>query len=241
MRTIWRLIVSLPARMFRRRSTALTASTTRIPYLRRYRDTDYVFLVNDRREFGRYVGQHGLVMENGLPSRATLTVDRPAGFAYDLTASRPVPLRAEQGKLTADVELGPCDGRLLMVTPRAIESVEVQGPAAVDPGQEARLTIEVLDSAGKPVEAVVPMEVSIRDTEGRPCEWSGYYAAVGGRLTLVLQPASNDVPGVWTIEARELASGRHAALYPRLRGLEPRPPSRKPIPKELADPVQPKG
>ena len=61
-----------------------------IPYLRRYHQTDYVFLVNDRREYGQYVGQHGLVMENGLPSQAVVAINRPGGFVYDLVGGRQV-------------------------------------------------------------------------------------------------------------------------------------------------------
>ncbi len=45
--------------------------------VRRYRSTDYLFAVNDRREFGDYVGHHGLVMENGLPTDAELAIRRP--------------------------------------------------------------------------------------------------------------------------------------------------------------------
>ena len=29
------------------------------------------FVINDHREYGSYVGQHGLVMENGLPSKVS--------------------------------------------------------------------------------------------------------------------------------------------------------------------------
>ncbi len=47
-----------------------TTSAEIIPY-RRYKNTDYVFLVNDRREYGSYVGQHGLVMETACPKRRT--------------------------------------------------------------------------------------------------------------------------------------------------------------------------
>ncbi len=92
-----------------------TSNPDVIPYLRRYRNADYVFVVNDRREYGEYVGQHGLVMENGLPSRTTLTVRRSAGVIYDLVEHRPLATRSENGALAADLELGPCDGR---ATPR---------------------------------------------------------------------------------------------------------------------------
>src|SRR6185295_4406514 len=55
-------------------------------HLRRYGDTDYVFVVNDHREAGTYVGQHGLVMENGLPSTANIVfAPGQPRIAYDLT------------------------------------------------------------------------------------------------------------------------------------------------------------
>ena len=105
-----------------------------IPYRRCYGEADYVFVVNDRREFGQYVGQHGIVMENGVPSQAILSIQRPGGFMYDLVDHHAVPVRQEKGKLTADVHLGPCDGRLFLVTSRAIEAVSVRGPETVHTG-----------------------------------------------------------------------------------------------------------
>jgi hypothetical protein len=212
-----------------------------IPYRRRHRDTDYVFVVNDRREYGQYVGHHGAVMENGMPSKALLSVQRSDGFAYDLVDGRPLAVRQQQGKLTADIELGPCDGRLFMVTSRPIEAVRVQGPATARRGQRASYTIKVTDAAGRPVDAVVPMEVTVRDAEGAVAEFTGYHAAVDGRLTIDLDIATNDVPGVWQVEAKELASGRRGVHFLRIAGPLPWPPGRKPASKELANPVQPKG
>ena len=49
-----------------------------ITRVRSYGSTDYLFAVNDLREFGDYVGHHGLVMENGLPTDAELSIRRPA-------------------------------------------------------------------------------------------------------------------------------------------------------------------
>ena len=71
-----------------------------IPHRRRYRDTDYVFAVNDRREFGDYVGHHGLVMENGLPTDAELSICRPETHVYDLLSHRAVAARADEGRIT---------------------------------------------------------------------------------------------------------------------------------------------
>lgn len=83
--------------------------------------SDYVFVVNDHREFGTYVGQHGLVMENGLPSDGHLSVRRNAGHVYDLLDSRKVSTTLRRDALSWPVQLGPCDGGIFLVTPQPIE------------------------------------------------------------------------------------------------------------------------
>ncbi len=212
-----------------------------IPYLRHSGAADYVFLVNDHREYGQYVGQHGLVMENGLPSQAVVSLNRPAGVVYDRVNGCQVPARQEKGKLRIDVALGPCDGRLYMVLPRAIERVKLQSPASTSRGGDAKVTIEVVDAEGRPIEATVPLKVDIRDAEGRLAEFSGFHRAVNGRLELTLHIAANDPMGTWQLEARELASGRSVVGSMRVPGPQPWPPSPKPAPKEAANAVQPKG
>lgn len=213
-----------------------------IPYLRRYGQSDYVFLVNDRREFGQYVGHHGIVMENGLPSQATVRLNRPEGVVYDLVAGRPVPTRQDQGQLAWDVSLGPCDGAVYLVAPRPIQHCRITAPEAAARGQSARCTIEVLDDRGQPVPAVVPLQVSVYDAETRLAEFSGYYAAKDGKAEITLQIAPNDPVGMWQIEARELASGQSAVFWFRVPGPEPWPPPKTaPPPPGVANPVQPQG
>jgi hypothetical protein len=84
----------------------------------------------------------------------------------------------------------------------------------------------VVDAEGRPLHAVVPLEVTIRDAEGRSAEFSGYYAAVDGKVEILLDVAPNDPFGIWQIAARELASGRTAVVHSRVLGPEPWPPGR---------------
>lgn len=212
-----------------------------LPYLRRYRDTDYVFAVNDRREFGRYVGHHGIVMENGLPAASQLTVARPAGFAYDLTNHQPVATESSNGRIAFDSRLGPCDGSVYMITSREIDAVKIEAADAVKRGDRAKLTVRVVDAENKPIAAVVPVEITIWDAERRMAEFSGYYGAADGQTEITLDIASNDPFGIWQIEAREQASGRKAVAYFRVLGPAPWPPARGPVDDEVADAVQPDG
>ncbi len=175
--------------------------------------SDYVFVVNDRREFGTYVGQHGLVMEDGLPSEGTLTVQSNRGHVYDLLTNREVQASRSGATLNWPIKLGPCAGGLFLVTPTPISSVKVAGKEKTQAGQALEFVISVVDEKSQPVPAVIPLEVEITDPAGRVAEFSGYYGAAEGQLPLKLDIAKNDRPGTWQIRVRELASGLTGVSY----------------------------
>ncbi len=178
---------------------------------RRSGDAEYVFVVNDSREYGTYVGQYGKVMENGLPSRGTVRIERKEGVVYDLRAGRAVETKPKNGGLEWDVELGPGEGGVYLVSP-AVTGVTVEHSAPVGKsGGSLPLTVHVQGGA-----AVYPMEVRIFDPDGREAEFSGYYGAVNGELYVPFSFAPNDTPGVWRIRARELASGKQAEVYVKM-------------------------
>lgn len=186
-----------------------------IPYVRSYGSTDYLFAVNDRREYGLYVGHHGLVMENGLPTDATLIIAR-GGHVYDLVAHREVEARGADGGLAIDRHFGPCEGCVLMVTERAIDGVQVTAPERAAAGESITVSATVVGDEGEPVDAVVPVRVDILDPHGRAAEFSGWYAAVDGQMQVDVDIATNDVPGLWHIRVQELASGTGADAYMRV-------------------------
>ncbi len=194
-----------------------TSTPDVIPYVRSYGDTDYLFAVNDRRDFGLYVGHHELVMENGLPTDATLTVGR-GGYVYDLVGHREVPTGSEDGRMSIDWHFGPCEGRVFMITPRPIDTVRVTAPEEATPGEQIAIEAGVLADDGERIGAVVPMRVDIVDPHGREAEFSGFYGAKDGTVQITCDIAPNDVPGVWRIRARELASGKVANAYVTVSG-----------------------
>jgi len=184
-----------------------------VTHHRRFGTADYVFLINDHREFGDYVGHHKLVMERGLPSQATITIGRGAGAVYDLVRGRPVAAKVTDGKLQAQTDLEPGDGQLLMVADRAIAAVKIDAPETGKLGEAVTVTVGVVGDDGQPLDAVVPVRVDILDPEARPAEFSGYYGAKGGRLEIRLDLAPNDTAGTWEVRVTELASGIEARKY----------------------------
>lgn len=107
--------------------------------------SDYLFAIKDPREFGDYVGCHGLVMENGLPIRAASAMDRCGAHVHDLLRHREIEQADAGGKLSLDVALGPCEGRLYMVTSQPIAAVSVQVPETAVPCETMTIKAAVTD------------------------------------------------------------------------------------------------
>jgi hypothetical protein len=177
---------------------------------RQYRDSEYVFVINDKRTYGKYVGHHRLVMEQGLPHQATISLSRTGGAMYDLLASQAVTVTSRTGRLQWPTSLGPGEGRVYLVTPRPIAAVQVQVAQRRPADRLAAVQVRVVDAAAQPLAAVVPVKMDILDPTGAAAEFSGHYGAQDGVIALKLDLAPNDTPGTWTIRARELASGKTA-------------------------------
>ena len=188
-----------------------------VPRLRQAGSSVYIYLVNDQREAGTYVGQHGLVQEQGLPSTATVTLGDFGQHVYDLTAARAVPFQKSDKGLSWTAELGPCDGNVFLVTQTPVEQITINAPAEVERNSRCGVVIKVTDRQQNPVDAAIPVKVQILDPHGRPGEFSGFQTTVGGQLSLKLDLAANDTPGVWTIEVREGATGLRERGYLRVR------------------------
>jgi hypothetical protein len=174
---------------------------------RQFGNTEYLFAINDKRTFGDYVGQYGLVMEKGLSTRTALTLNRSHGVVYDLLQHRVVPTRTEGNRLRFDAELEPGAGAVYIVLDKAPTRLQITAPLNVRRGQSLSCRIRLSDAVGKPINAVVPMKVTVRDSQGRESERSGHYGAVNGDLNLSLDIAPNDATGPWQVEVEEGISG----------------------------------
>jgi len=177
---------------------------------RRFGNSDYIFTINDHRTYGDYVGQHGMVMENGLPSQSQITLNNRNGFVYDVMNRREVKATRTNGNLQFAVNLGGGEGNLFVVTEKAAGALQVTAPATANRGGNVALAVQMNAVDGQALQAVVPMEVTIRDPQGRIAEKSGYYGAANGKLAITLELAANDLPGRWQVEVSERLRGQKA-------------------------------
>ena len=128
--------------------------------VRTYRNADYVFAVNDRREFGDYVGQWKRIEEKGLPNAGTVTVKRAAGAVYDLVEHKAVPFSNRKDGVEIPVSYTTTDGRILLAAPRPLGalsiSVAADGEVVVaSPDKDVMIPIEVVCDGEKPRYGVV--------------------------------------------------------------------------------------
>jgi len=176
-------------------------------------ESKYIFVINDRRRKGEYLGPHGAILDAGMSQRATVSLDRRTfkdGALYDVLARRKRDLKHEDGRLITDVDLPPGGGSLLFWSPIPIERIQITAPPKARKGTQIVLDIAVTDNTNQRVPGAVPVQVTLRDGALRVNEYSGHYRTEKGRLSLTLPLAKNDVGGNWHITVKELIAVRSA-------------------------------
>ena len=174
---------------------------------------DYVFVLNDKRTFGSYVGQWGMVQEKGLPLSGTVTVNRKAEAAYDLVAHKMIPLKDEKRGTSFAVDLAPGDGKMILLLEKAIDKISLELTPAL-PGRSFTVSCEIKDRDGKNIPAILPVEVLITTDKGVKLPGSGFYAAEKGRL-VISEILPTNLPGNTAkinVSVRCLASGKSTVL-----------------------------
>ena len=172
---------------------------------------DYVFVVNDKRTFGDYVGQWKLVQEKGLPNSGSISVRHSAAAAYDLLEHKQIPLTTENKSCRLDISLAPGDGRVILLLDREIRGVTLQLPEKVMTKSPFRIQGSIVDAGGSPVKAYIPVELTMTASDGTVLPGSGFYAAQDGKVTVDEVMASNAAAGMVSVTVRCLASGKTAS------------------------------
>lgn len=181
--------------------------------VRRGRGAACIFVVNDRRCAGDYVGRHGRILDDGVAQEIDLFFDASdfdGGVFYDVLLRRRLDTIRQGGRLAARVSLPPAGGRLVYWSPRPIAAVLVRAPGRAKRGSRATLHFGVCAPDGDAVPGVQPLSVTVRDSAGRLNAYSGYYRAIDGVFELDLPLAFNDRVGCWRARVEELVAGNRA-------------------------------
>ena len=136
-----------------------SATADIIPYVRTFRDADYVFAINDRRGYGDYVGAWKRVLDRGLPNKGAVRVNRAAGAVYDLVRHVAVPFTVKDGVTEIPVEYKTNDGRILLMTSRPLGALTVRVEDKIvtvtSPDRDVMIPIEISRADKRPYYAVI--------------------------------------------------------------------------------------
>lgn len=189
-----------------------------VVFNRKYRDTDYVFAVNDHRTFGDYVGQWGRQMEKGLPFSGWISLNGAAGrtgAVYELSRGEKVDFERVGGDVRVKVDYETTDGRMFVFLPRPIASVKAVATECVERGGVIEAEFRITDSSGALADALLPVEMRVYDSAGRELDGARYTCAVGGTAKISLATNLDDAGGDYRVVCRDRASGLTDAVTVR--------------------------
>lgn len=164
-------------------------------YMRSYKDADYLFVINDKRTFGEYIGQWRRVMEKGLPNNGLIIVNNKKTTAYDLVTHREIELQTSNGGSSFKSVLSGGEGQLVLLLNQRIDAMNINSPDIGSRGENIHVNIDVKDSSGKYIEAILPLEVTLKDANGNQMPNSGFYACFDGKININFMLPKNAVAG----------------------------------------------
>ena len=171
-------------------------------HVRSYKDADYLFVINDKRTFGDYVGQYGRLMEKGLPNSGHVTVRRTVGAVYDLEHHRAVPFTTAEGTTTIETSFDTNDGKLLLLASKPLGKLALTLPDKAAPAESFTLTVSSPDT-----DLLIPIDLHITLPNGVRLDNSGPGILKDGQFTRTVSIPENIPQGPITIKVTNLADG----------------------------------
>ncbi|MBQ7651729.1 MAG: hypothetical protein IJS15_12270, partial [Victivallales bacterium] len=146
-----------------------------ITRVRTYKNADYLFLINDKRTYGDYFGPWKRTMEKGLPNSGVVTLRRKVKTAavYDLVAHKKVNFKETKDGVLIPQVFDSNGGRLLLLLEKDIKDVGVTAKSNGKVKSDVSLEIVVYDSKGKPIEGLIPIDITITTPSGKTLDGSG--------------------------------------------------------------------
>lgn len=130
-----------------------------ITFVRSQGTTDLLFVQNDRRDYGDYVGPWRVILERGLPNAGKAMLRRTAGAVYDLVDHRPVPFAVRNGVTEIPVTFENVDVNVYLVTEKPLGdlvcTVSDKTVTVRSPDGDVMVPIEVRRAGAKPFYGVV--------------------------------------------------------------------------------------
>lgn len=126
---------------------------------------------------------------------------------YDLVAMQPVPYkRLADGRYELALSMERFGGMLIAWLPESVQGLNLTVPDTAQLGRPWRARAVIMGQ--RPLPGVLAVEFTLTDPNGKVYPVSGVRQATAGTAWFEWTPAENDPLGVWTLEAKELVTGK---------------------------------
>ncbi|MDD5705007.1 MAG: hypothetical protein PHR35_03720, partial [Kiritimatiellae bacterium] len=155
---------------------------------------------------------------------SAITMNSLPGVPYDLIRGKEIPVtQTAEKRFVLTVGMERFGGALVAWLPERIESMSLDVPPSVRPGEKMKASATLYGKggflglgSGRKVAGALPVEFVLKDPSGREQIMSGVRATQDGVATWDWIPAVNDPVGQWTLVVNDLASSRTAERTIRL-------------------------
>ena len=179
-----------------------------VTWVRKDGNADYLFVINDRREFGNYIGQWQKIMEKGSSNSGTVHIRKKAGAVYDLLSHKKVKFGSVDGVTRIPVNFSSSGGRAFLVVPRELPALTVHVPREIQLGKKFSLQAELPGT-----DFILPLKITLLDPDGRKSDESGVDMLRNGRFSREITLPENAPAGIWKLDIRESASGSGGVFH----------------------------
>jgi hypothetical protein len=165
-------------------------------------ETKYLVVVNDHRTYDDRVGKFKAILGKGLPVEAALSWRglSPETVLYDMVSGKQLDSSFDDEVCRCKINVPASGGMIIAAMPGSVSAPVVKCPEEIRCGAEKVIfKVELPGAAG-----IVPVEISITDSNGNENEFSGVFYVIDGVCEVEFSAALNDQPGEWFINAVSL-------------------------------------
>ena len=177
-----------------------------------------LFSTNLLMQPGDYLGGWGKVLDDGTPQRVDLSISRHDCVIYDVLHQRQIEPQVKDGRLNWDIFLGSGEGKMFAVLPASIQRIDVVVPDVVTKLDRCAAEISIRSTQGDLIQGLIPLYITIRDSQGTIHDFSDYSYADGGKAKLSFPIAINEPTGVWRVDVQDLYSGTVGQAFFQVNG-----------------------
>ena len=185
---------------------SFTSSIDLIRFERTWNNTKYYFVINDKREFGSYVGPWKAVKDKGAANTGKLIIRKKVGAVYELSRGKKVNFTTNKNLTEIPLSFDTNDGRIYLALDKEIAKISLELPQSVTNGSNFTIKAKILDANNQPIKAALPIEFSLVDSNGKTLDKGPYGCATDGVFTYTTICPKNAV-GQFTFKLSCRASG----------------------------------